>query len=65
MTMSRLDVHVNKVSADLFGPLQSAATLRVERPVTPVLATPLAVAAGVTLTAAAFGGGLALGAANG
>jgi hypothetical protein len=33
--------------------------------VTPVLATPLAVAAGVTLTAVAFGGGLALGAANG
>ncbi|MGQ0842301.1 hypothetical protein [Actinokineospora sp.] len=59
--MSRLLSHTNEVSSLVFGPLEGTAGTRSLSGMTPVTATPAAVAAGVAISAAAFGAGFAVG----
>jgi hypothetical protein len=58
--MSTLVSHTNRVSEDVFGDLTPESTHRDLAERVPVLATPAAVAAGVVVTAAAFGVGFAV-----
>ncbi|MGQ0842303.1 hypothetical protein [Actinokineospora sp.] len=59
--MSMLVRHANEVSPLVFGPLEETADAKSLSGMTPVMATPAAVAAGVAISAAAFGAGFALG----
>ncbi|MBJ7329029.1 MAG: hypothetical protein JHC95_03970 [Solirubrobacteraceae bacterium] len=58
--MSKLERHTNEVTADQIGPLGPQTEVQPLTDMTPVLATPAAVAAGVAVTAAAFGAGYAV-----
>ncbi|MBV9767924.1 MAG: hypothetical protein JOZ48_24000 [Acidobacteriaceae bacterium] len=62
--MKRLLEVTNQISPAAFGDLTDyldRSVVKVITPNTPLLATPAAVAAGVTLTVAAFGAGVAIG----
>ncbi len=58
--MSTLVVHANEISRHTFGELTDETERQDLTARMPVMATPAAVAAGVTLTAAAFGVGFAV-----
>ena len=58
--MSTLVSHANEVSHDTFGTLTDQTERRDLTSRMPVMATPAAVAAGVAITAAAFGVGYAV-----
>lgn len=58
--MSTLLSHTNEVSRELFGELTPDSTRRDLAERVPLMATPAAVAAGVAVTAAAFGVGFAV-----
>ena len=58
--MSELVTHVNEVSTKRFGDLTPRSETQALASRVPVLATPAAVAAGVAVTAAAFGIGYAI-----
>ncbi len=62
--MNTLSAHTNQVSNELCGDLTTASTSRRLSGGMPVLATPAAVAAGVAVTAVAFGVGFAVEEAN-
>jgi hypothetical protein len=59
-TVSSLVTHTNEVTHDLFGDLTTESDGCSLSPNMPVMATPAAVAAGVAITAAAFGVGYAV-----